>query len=54
MLGIINWFSITNNTFKTIDSMFLQDIIKNSLSTFDKSIGEYTFNLDLSKLEKED
>ena len=54
VLGIVNWFSITANNFKTIDSSFIQDIIKNSKSTFDKSTSEYTFNLDLSKLEKKE
>ena len=52
MLGIKNWFSISANTLKHIDSLFIQDIIKNSESTFDVSINEFTFNLDLSKLEK--
>ena len=52
VLGIKNWFSISANTLKHIDSLFIQDIIKNSESTFDVSINEFTFNLDLSKLEK--
>jgi hypothetical protein len=54
VLGIVNWFSITANNFKAIDSSFIQDIIKNSKSTFDKSTSEYTLNLDLSRLENEE
>jgi hypothetical protein len=54
VLGIKNWFLITPDVLKIIDPFFLQDIIKNSKSTFDKSINEFTFNLDLSKLEKVD
>lgn len=52
ILGIKNWFSIQPKTFKIINPTFIQDIIKNSKSSFDETLNEYTLNLDLSKLEK--
>ena len=52
ILGIKNWFSILPTGFKIINPSFIQDIIKNSKSSFDETLNEYTLNLDLSKLEK--
>ncbi|MBY9017065.1 MAG: hypothetical protein KGD68_15355, partial [Candidatus Lokiarchaeota archaeon] len=48
ILGIPNWFVLSNSNFLKIDENLISTVIQRAKLTFDKELREYTLNLDLS------
>ena len=48
ILGIHNWFALSQEDFQKIDEDIISKIIQEGKSHYNKDLREYTLNLDLS------